>query len=332
MEDSFIFIRNMLKKDLEFSIGETKSISNNLNYIPDNIFDIHTHVFLKDNLWEDLRDTLYYNEFSFKNLEEADSKLFKWKKVRNICFGQPQQSMEGIRRNNEYISNNTEDRLMLYNIGGNEKNQIDDLCNNWWKWVKIYWFNNLGVTQNISYHMLEALNNKWLPILIHLPNSIIEDINDLKTLLEKFKNIKFIIAHWWNIQKCRMNLEWYKKSIIELRKYPNIWFDTSCINQSEYMKLLLTNFDIDRIYYWSDFPISLIKWIVLPGKNWDTRIVSEKPIRWINYRISQCIVRNLWLNLEWIINIQQFNIKLLYENLKDSQKDKIFFDNARYLF
>jgi hypothetical protein len=38
--------------------------------------------------------------------------------------------MEGIGRNNEYINNNTEDRLMLYNIGGNEKNQIDDLCNN----------------------------------------------------------------------------------------------------------------------------------------------------------------------------------------------------------
>lgn len=318
-----------MKNDLIFSEKEKNLIKKNMDLIPDNIFDIHNHIYLKWNIEKELQNILLYNQFSFKDLTETKKILFPWKHIESLVFWQPQKNNELIKNNNEYIKTWVNNKFLL--IPQNDNYIEQELTKNTRKWIKVYWFNKNWIINNISYETLEILNNKWLPILIHLPLDIIQNQKELYTLLTKYKNIIFIIAHGWNIQKCKNNYEWYKKAIQILKNFDNIWFDISCINDEKYLKVLTNNFDKERIYYWSDFPISLIKGITLPGKNWEARIISEKYIKWIDNNLSKKIIINLQLDLSNIINIQQTTISMLWKTLSPLELEKIFYQNAKNL-
>ena len=47
-----------------------------MDLLPDNIFDIHNHVYLRSNIQEELQDALFYDTFSFDDLSKAKKTLY----------------------------------------------------------------------------------------------------------------------------------------------------------------------------------------------------------------------------------------------------------------
>lgn len=318
---------------LVFNNHDKELIKNNMDNIPDSIFDIHTHVFLSNHLNQDLYNCLFYKEFSFQDLSNINNIIFPWKRISNVCFWQPQiWYNNGIFENNNYIKAFSKLWFLLYNKYDDINIQKEIQESAYWKWLKVYCFKAISIITNLSFSMLQILNMKKLPLLLHLPNNIITDEKELEAIAKTFPNINIIIAHGGNIQKCKNDFDNYKISLRNISTFNNIWFDVSWINHQYFMKLLLENFDKNRILYWSDLPISLFKWLVLPWKNWTIRFITNNPSYDINYRINNTIIKNLNLDLSKVINIQQYNIQLLRENLSLKDRDSIFYKNVQNLF
>ena len=315
--------------DLVFSEEEISLIKTHMDLIPDDVFDIHNHIYLKWNIQKEIQNLFFYSDFSFDDLLESRKFLYPGKHVESLIFWQPQKDNQSIKNNNEYVKSCPENKFLLL---PNDNIYIErELATGMWKWAKAYWFNEKWILNNVSNETLTILDEKNMPLLIHLPCNIIEDQRELCSLLKRYKNVMFIVAHWWNVQKCKRNYELYIQALKSLKNFDNVWFDTSCINDEKYLKLLVENFDKEKIFYWSDLPISLIKGIALPGKNWAARIISDKFIRWVDNKLSKIIIKNLNLDLSNIVNIQQTTISALWKILSSDDLEKIFYRNAKHL-
>jgi len=313
---------------LKFDQKEQEIIKRNMDKTPDHIFDIHSHVFLNSTLQDELKNTLAFNEFSFQDLQEAKETLYPWKDVEFLSFPQPQKSEPHIKNNNDYVKSWAKNKLLFWTI--NTPIQ-EELADDTWSWIKVYGFNNDSIQSNISLETLEILNQRGAILLIHLPVNIIVNQQELWSLLSKYKNIKFVVAHGWNVQKCKNNYEWYKNALQYLRRYENLGFDVSCVNDKDYMELLLDTFDINRIYYWSDLPISLLKWAVLPWNNWQGEIITKPCLEELDNWIREKIIKAYHLDLDNLVNIQQYTISLLWELLNEKQAEKVYYENAKNL-
>lgn len=316
--------------DLFFSESEKKLIIQNMQNIPDQIFDIHTHIFLQEHIQK--TSNLLYEEFSFQDLFVANQISYPQKNVANICFWFPHPFAD-FYRNNEYIHNYHNLNFLLLN--GSLEYLKFELANKQWLGIKAYpknyelWCKNIW--SMLSKDTLDVINFYELPLILHLPNNIIDDYFELQKILPNFPNIKFILAHWGNVQKCKNRFEEYKNCIKKSRWYPNLYFDTSWINYQKYLEILLLFFDKKRIFYWSDFPTSFFKWLAFPGKNWSIRLLCKTPYVWVDEELSQRIIKTLCLDISNVVNIHQENIKLLSELLSSTEKEDVFYKNLELL-
>ena len=179
--------------------------------------------------------------------------------------------------------------------------------------------------------ILEKANELCLPIMLHLPNNIIDDLGEIILLSKRFSNISFILAHGGVVQKCQKRVNEYQLSITKIKDIENIYIDTSGINQPLFLSILLRSFNKKRILYWGDLPTSLIRGLTLPGKGGSMRIITKKEYPGQDFWFNNQMIKNLWINLDRVINIHQENIKLLIQNLSSQEKDDIFYLNAKRL-
>ena len=245
--------------DLDYSDNELEIVKINMDNIPSKIFDIHSHIFLQEHISQELFNNLLYTEFSNEDLNLANSFNFPWKNIENICFGQPQPDSYCVLNNNKYINQIDKHKFVLYDKFHEKDIKYELQHNNNRLWLKLYCFDSKSIMDNISFDMLCFLNKGHFPILLHLPNNVIYDYNEIRELAWKFPNIFFIFPHGGNVQKCYNNTTQYKETLNKIFKLNNIGFDVSWINSEWFIKILLS-FDLEKIFYWSDFPITLFKW------------------------------------------------------------------------
>jgi hypothetical protein len=51
------------------------------------------------------------------------------------------------------------------------------------------------ITDFFPIEVLDVVNELKLPIILHLPNDLLGDEKELLLLLDKYKDMKFVIAH-----------------------------------------------------------------------------------------------------------------------------------------
>src|SRR5574344_1573489 len=99
-----------ISDDLNMDIYEEQQIKDIGNMLPDKIIDIHTHIFLRQNIHKDIINnfqstSILYNEFSFDDLKKVNNLFFKSKNMVNLVFGLP-HPQNNIKNNNDYIFSN----------------------------------------------------------------------------------------------------------------------------------------------------------------------------------------------------------------------------------
>ena len=100
--------------------------------------------------------------------------------------------------------------------------------------------------------LLEVINEYGRAVTLHLsmPDGADspQNLADLKYLTKKYPNIKWILAHCARA----FNSIFLEKSIHILKHLPNIYYDTSAVNDLYTHYLLLKHESIDRIMFGSD--------------------------------------------------------------------------------
>lgn len=246
-------------------------------FLPPTIFDFHTHAWR----WENFRqppseDTkksaslvFVAEEFPAEQLVKTADQLFPGKRYRMQAFGFPFAEIDE-ERNNEHIqteiaSGVIESGLMLVRPTTSSEQIREGILRRGFVGIKPYWTfvtwkskNDVLLSDMLTDDHLQVANELGCIVLIHLPRkgrlADPENIKALERISAEFPNAKLIIAHVG-----RAYCEWPVRQALHLVEgLPNVYFDTTFIQNSTVFQMLFEHVDSSRIFYGSDFPNSAV--------------------------------------------------------------------------
>lgn len=303
---------------------------------PKEIIDVHNHTAsenetsnLHPRFYNDLVSTFPY--FDISEHKVIDQHLWgENKKVKHVCFTFPFEGVD-IKSGNSYIlSNSTENLIPFYTID-NQRTNLDDLVNNPdWKGVKAYARQispeATTISQFYTRDVLQIINRRGLPIILHLPNDLVHDHNELKELLSNYRDIKFIIAHMGFPNPERMAD--YNQALISLKR-ENLFFDTSWSNDSEAMRSVLKILGSDKLLYGSDQPLNLIRVKVVEHPILGSRVAVGCPYHWADLEEQQFYREKLDIQTDKLTTMHFQSIKAIMQATSNKTEiNQIFYENA----
>lgn len=308
-------------------------------FLPEKIFDSHVHIFQKDAFpagFEFPEQSCYKRfggEFNLALWHELMAELLPGHEVYLNCFGVPDlQSnhdwVPPVNHKNEFSmvlispADSVEDvarRVEQSNAIG-VKPYLDYAAHFYNKKA-----NDVEISNMLTTEQLDYINEKSLAVTLHIPRSgRFADLLNQRQMAElcgKYNNIKFIFAHIGRAYFMR-NIQ--QSNIEELAQYPNAYFDTAMINNSDIIKYACDHFPSERIMFGSDAPIAFLRGKSVEVNNQYAYLMGE------NYKIGSAI-----LDTENIVNFTTFFYEQLRAVIAATDKTscrQLLFDNAYKLF
>lgn len=178
--------------------------------------------------------------------------------------------------------------------------------------------------------ILEQCEKIDIPIILHLPHSIVKCREELIAICRKFPNLKIILAH---MGLAYLPLKGLKKTFSFLSKYKNINLDTAMVTSLRVFKMAIEIFGYHRLIYGTDQPLNLIRGKVYHNPTLGARVITEYPYHWINVeeqkRFSKYAIGAVHLHWEMLLALRKAIQS--YEENKDIKK-YIFKENAKRVF
>ncbi len=243
-------------------------------FIPDNVFDIHAHLYKVDHMnlsrpsflfsegpqnvtaevWHDhvgrqigndrLKGGLFFPIISENyDIDKANDFLIKQVTAlpdsRGLLLVSPQSTKESIE---EYLKNKQIIGFKPYHVFSSQKPTFQAPIESFlpdWLWEKA---DSLGLI--ITLHLVK--------------DKALSDTGNQKYIIEKcgkYPNAKLILAHAARAFNARNTI----KGVSSLRGLENIYFDTSGICEASAIKSILMEFGPEKLLWGSDFPVSQIR-------------------------------------------------------------------------
>src|SRR6266550_7333967 len=105
------------------------------------------------------------------------------------------------------------------------------------------------ITDFMPEHQIAVANRYGLMILLHVSKKLAiadpDNIGDLERLSKKYPKVRWQLAH-----AARSYSDWAIARVASrLRQLPNVWYDTSSVNDSDAFYALFTMVPLDRVCY-----------------------------------------------------------------------------------
>ncbi len=180
----------------------------------------------------------------------------------------------------------------------------------------------------LPHHLLEILDRRGKWVTLHVPKAgrlgHPDNIHEIKTIREKYPNIKLVIAH---LGRCYC-LEHAKKAFPELASDSELFFDNSAVLNPDVHRYALETFGPGRILYGTDNPIFYMR----GRRQWSGETYTNRtnyPFYFNKDRESPEVEANYTLYMYEALKA----IKQACNELKLNKNDinKLFFDNAEQL-
>ena len=312
------------------------------SFVPDRIFDAHTHIYRWAFNTDPNRDAgplrnfvrPEFEEAGWDLLDECDELLMPDRHVERLAFPFPYSNGCDFSGSNEFIAKELEGHsrsgaLMLVHPGMTAQDIEAAVDQHRFLGLKPYrFFSSTGdfvhcrITDFLPEHQIAVADQLGLLIMMHLskPNGISDpqNLDDLEMLTSRYPNARWILAHC-----ARSYSSWpIERAGNRLRDMPNTWFDTSSVCESDAIEALIRTVGIERVMYGSDdVPVGVLRGKYISfGYGW--AYLSEKNH---SLNLSHCEPRMTFTRYEQLRAMKRAAQSL---KLSDTQIEALFYDNA----
>ena len=145
----------------------------------------------------------------------------------------------------------------------------------------------IGPTSILDFYpmkVFELLNSLKSFAIIHLPENIFYDSDELIFLAREYNNMAFIIAHMGNSYLYQDGFDIAMEKIVLV---PNIFFDTSMVTDEKVIATAVSILGHKRILYGSDAPYSYLRGEFNYGKGGKILFDPEIRLPWVDKKRHQ---------------------------------------------
>lgn len=313
--------------------------------VPSRVFDVHAHVYR----WEfntdpdkdrgPLAETMgrSWPVSDWELLDACDAALLPGRAVDRLCFGFPFAPSCDFRASNRFAAAQVAGRrpsraLLLVEPSMTAEaleRQIDELGMAGLKPYRFYSRTGDAVDCRITDFLPEpqiaVADRRGLIVMLHLSRrqgiADPQNLDDLDRLTERYAHVKWILAHC-----ARSYAAWaIEQAGSRLRRWPNVWYDTSSVCESDAIEALVQSVGPDRVMYGSDdLPVGVLrgKYIAF-GRAW--AFLSEKNH---SLNLAHCDPRMTFTRYEQLRAMGRAVRRL---GLSRAQVEALFFETARRL-
>lgn len=327
---------------LVFTAEEIALRDSYATWLPSSIIDCHAHCgrcedveFMDRKTYKHMISTFPY--FTLEQSDDARALFYPGKIVRSLRFA---KTFRGInhKKVNDYLLRNSplSDRVALFGLPEDVGYTVETMHHPRVSALKMY-YSYVEPTAERIYQffkpeILEVAQSLSIPIILHLPQSYVECLGDLRRLFSDFPRLRISIAHLGPSDFITEGLE---DAFMESAEYPYLSLDTSLNNSSEVIRLALKVFGVERIMYGSDEPLNLIRGKVYQHPEKGGRLITRYPYHWVNQddhkrfgHLAEGLVHWHWIAL----NALREAIEAYPADMQEVVKQKIFFGNAQNFF
>jgi predicted TIM-barrel fold metal-dependent hydrolase len=320
-----------------------------LPLLPDRIVDVHSHLGTREAA-ETLSSSLLQNMVTtypyFSEEEHARFHQILWEerhKLTQVVFGFPFLGID-VKKSNDYVLEVTKSNPMYVPFLMGDPNNLSytqtQIRSGNWFGVKMYAEQlKLRASRIVDFYpesILEVINEQKLPIILHLPNNLVTDSAELVQLSDKFRDVRFIVAHFG---LSRGPLDQTKEALRAVEPFANILFDTSWYIGEDELKAGFEILGGDKIMYASDQPFNLIRARFVQHPQFGERILTDQPYHWANSVEQNYYKEVTGMNPSEFANFHYEGIRVLLNAITRVYKredlgnaiDKVFYKNAAKL-
>jgi len=188
------------------------------------------------------------------------------------------------------------------------------------------------IVEVFSKTVLEIANQLAKPIVVHLPNGLLADPEELIILARAYPRIRFVVAHM-GVVYCYE--PYFAKALESVKKQTNIFFDTAMVSDVRVIAKALEIVGPKRIIFGSDAPFSYFRGGYIINPIGQRRFYSQLKFNWVRDSDRQDYsdqINSLKLvHLNIILAIKQALEALALKSQNNAKVD-IFYNNGRRLF
>ncbi len=236
------------------------------DFVPDSVFDAHTHVWSDEHKSENKDDASALRlPVSLDDLHGFTSEQFPGRKLGYLLLATPLRNID-YEGHNQWVADEAKDRgdiplpvvsSMLIVPGMTREYVASHASANGVKVLKPYRFfapdpKEGDITDFLPEEVLEAADELGMAVTLHLSKSSgpadEKNLADLEYLTRKFPNVSFILAHCARA----FNSAHLEHSVKRLAAMEKVFTDTSAVSDPYSHYLLLKYFDREKIFFGTD--------------------------------------------------------------------------------
>ena len=325
-----------------------------MNFIPDRIIDIHTHIWLNKFITEKHTESsrvvqwpsLVAKENSIEDLIKTYKIIFPDKEVTPLVFSNV-VSEKDLNNMNSYVKQSAKKygfhSLIFVSPKWDADKLESEIINGNHLGIKVYLTlapsyipkNEIRIFDFLPHHQLDILNRHHWIVILHIPrDERLKNNVNLAQLLEidkYYPNIKLIVAH---VGRAYCN-EDIGNAFEVLSETKNIMFDFSANTNSYVFTKLIKTFGPNRILFGSDLPITRMrmkritehgKYINLVPKGLYGDVTKDKNMREVSGKEAEKFTLFIYEQ------INAFRIAAEQTHLSETEIENIFYNNAVNIF
>jgi len=308
------------------------------DFLPKFVIDTHTHGSPPTKLINMINERALtpgesFNYFPIELYINIFKKIVPGIKYHQVIFGFP-HTIGREEETNKYLAKKS---LKLINFrpvaiyapeAPPTKKYLSDFCG-----LKMYRpldrpKNEVKIIDFFSEKTLKIINELEKSIVIHLPENLLQNINELMILSEKYKKIKFILAHMGVMYLNSPN--YYPAALKEISKRPNIYLDTAMVSDPEVFINALKYLGYKKILFGSDAPFSFLNSNFCLDEKGKLRLRTDEIFPWVKAGYEK--EREMWpknfFHYQIILALKQAINDFCKSNKASIIKQSIFSQNA----
>lgn len=311
-------------------------------WLPDRIFDVHTHSWLPAHTLKPIAEervglVFEAESVSWAELREAYSLLFPGKSVEFLAFGMPLTVVDR-EANNSYIASQTDQNesfgLYIPALDENSDTLATKLRQGKFVGFKPYlsyvtWkpLEVIRIRDFVTEAQLEVAHAYSLPIMLHVPRdqrlADPDNLIDLEYIAERYSRARIILAHGGRAYSPDL----IHKALDVVEKLPNMYFDFSNVQSAGVVQAILERMPLEHLMYGSDIPVATVRGYMFM-LNGQRVALTRKPFDWSISSTKPNQLRCTFMGYEQIRAMKQACDQL---HLDKGAVEKLFYSNSRTL-